>query len=43
MKYAFQNNVDFHMSKTSTLSLHLNAQLNNMHGPLTTSRRSRCR
>ena len=37
MKYAFQNNVDFHMSKTSTLSLHLNVQLNNMHGPLTTS------
>ena len=25
------------MSKTSTLSLHLNVQLNNMHGPLTTS------
>ena len=23
MKYTFQNNIDFHMSKTSTISLHL--------------------
>ncbi len=35
MKYAFQNNIDFHMSKSSTLSLHLNVQLNDMHGPIT--------
>lgn len=27
MKYNFQNNIDFHMSKTSTISLHLNVQL----------------
>lgn len=33
MKYAFQNNVDFHLSKSSSLSLHLNVQLNDMHGP----------
>lgn len=37
MKYAFQNNVDFHLSKNSTISLHLNVQLNDMHGPLTSS------
>lgn len=37
MKYAFQNNVDFHLSKTSTLALHLNVQLNDMHGPLVDS------
>lgn len=37
MKYAFQNNVDFHLSKNSTIALHLNVQMNNMHGPLTTS------
>lgn len=37
MKYSFQNNVDFHLSKTSTLALHLNVQMNNMHGPLTHS------
>lgn len=35
MKYAFQNNIDFHMSKTSTISLHLNVQLNNMRSPNT--------
>ena len=34
MKYAFQNNVDFHLSKTATLALHLNVQMNNMHGML---------
>lgn len=33
MKYAFQNNIDFKMSKTSTISLHLNAQLNDMRQP----------
>lgn len=32
-KYAFQNNIDFHMSKSSTISLHLNAQLNDYKGP----------
>ncbi|MCQ2153887.1 MAG: TonB-dependent receptor [Bacteroidales bacterium] len=31
--YAFQNNIDFHMSKTSTISLHLNAQLNDVTAP----------
>lgn len=35
MKYAFQNNVDFNISKASKLSLHLNVQLTNMHGMLT--------
>lgn len=30
MKYAFQNNIDFHMSKSSTISLHLNAQVNDI-------------
>lgn len=33
MKYAFQNNIDFHMSKSSTISLHLNAQLEDMRAP----------
>lgn len=33
MKYAFQNNIDFHMTKTSTISLHLNAQLEDMTSP----------
>lgn len=33
MKYSFQNNIDFHMSKTSTISLHLNVQLNDMTSP----------
>lgn len=33
MKYAFQNNIDFHMSKTSTISLHLNAQLSDLTSP----------
>jgi TonB-linked SusC/RagA family outer membrane protein len=32
-KYAFQNNVDFHMTKTSTISLHLNVQLYDMRSP----------
>lgn len=32
-KYAFQNNIDFHMSKSSTISLHLNTQLNDYRGP----------
>lgn len=31
--YAFQNNIDFHMSKSSTISLHLNAQLNDVTAP----------
>lgn len=34
-KYAFQNNIDFHMSNTSTVSLHLNVQLNDMTSPNT--------
>lgn len=34
-KYAFQNNIDFHMSRTSTISLHLNVQLNDMNSPNT--------
>jgi TonB-linked SusC/RagA family outer membrane protein len=33
MKYAFQNNVDFHMTETSTISLHLNTQLSDKHAP----------
>lgn len=33
MKYAFQNNIDFHMSKSSTISLHLNAQVNDITAP----------
>lgn len=33
MKYAFQNNIDFHMSESSTISLHLNAQLNDITAP----------
>lgn len=35
MKYTFQNNIDFHMSKTSTISLHLNVQLNDLRQPNT--------
>lgn len=33
MRYSFQNNIDFHMSKSATISLHLNAQLNDMTAP----------
>ena len=32
-RYAFQNNLDFHMSKSSTISLHLNADLVDMMSP----------
>lgn len=32
-KYSFQNNIDFHMSKSSSISLHLNVQLNDMTSP----------
>lgn len=35
MKYTFQNNIDFHMTKTSTISLHLNVQLNDLKQPNT--------
>lgn len=35
MKYAFQNNIDFHLSKTSKIGLHLNVQLNDMTSPVT--------
>lgn len=32
-RYAFQNNIDFHMSKSSTISLHLYAALDDKSGP----------
>lgn len=32
-KYAFQNNIDFNLSKTSKIALHLNVQLNDYRGP----------
>lgn len=32
-KFAFQNNIDFHMSRTATIALHLNAQLNSKRSP----------
>ena len=32
-KYTFQNNIDFRMSKSATIALHLNVQLNDYHGP----------
>lgn len=35
MKYAFQNNIDFHLSKSSKIGLHLNVQLNDMTSPVT--------
>ena len=35
MRYAFQNNIDFHMSPTSTISLKLNTQLNSLRSPNT--------
>lgn len=35
MKYAFQNNVDFNLSKDSKIALHLNVSMNNFHGPIT--------
>lgn len=34
-RYTFQNNIDFHMTKTSTISLHLNADLVDMKQPAT--------
>lgn len=34
-RYAFQNNIDFHMSKTSTIALHLNADLVDIKNPAT--------
>lgn len=37
MKYAFQSNVDYKVSNTAKLSLQLNTQLNDMHGPITAS------
>jgi TonB-linked SusC/RagA family outer membrane protein len=33
IKYAFQNNIDFHLGETSTISLHLNTQINSKHAP----------
>jgi TonB-linked SusC/RagA family outer membrane protein len=32
-KYAFQNNVDFHMTESSTISLHLNATIQDRRSP----------
>ena len=37
MKYAFQNNIDFNLSKRSKIGLNLNVQLNSLHGPITAS------
>ncbi|MDY5857809.1 MAG: TonB-dependent receptor [Porphyromonas sp.] len=37
MKYAFQNNIDFNLSKSSKIGLNLNVQMNNFHGPVTAS------
>ncbi len=34
-RLAFQNNIDFNMSKSSKIALHLYAGLDNMHGPMT--------
>lgn len=34
-RYAFQNNLNFHMSKSSTISLHLNVMLSDLDGPAT--------
>lgn len=33
-KYAFQNNIDFHISKTAKIGLNLNVQLNDDRGPV---------
>ena len=35
IKYAFQNNVDFHLSPSASIALHLNTQINDYHGPIT--------
>ncbi len=35
MRYAFQNNVDFHLTPQSKIGLHLNVNLENYKGPLT--------
>lgn len=34
-RFAFQNNIDFHLSKSSTISLHLNVTLKDNHTPAT--------
>ncbi|MCH3982102.1 MAG: TonB-dependent receptor [Prevotella sp.] len=39
-RYAFQNNIDFNMTKSSKISLHLYAGLDDMHGPLAGSNTS---
>lgn len=36
-RYTFQNNIDFKMSKSSTIGLHLNVQLSDFHGPSTST------
>lgn len=37
MKYAFQNNVDFHLSPSAKIALHLNASMVDSRGPITAS------
>ncbi|MDR3118389.1 MAG: TonB-dependent receptor [Mediterranea sp.] len=34
-RYSFQNNLNFHMSESSTISLHLNVMLSDLDGPST--------
>ncbi len=36
-KYAFQNNIDFHISKDASIGLNLNVQLDDTHGPVAAS------
>lgn len=38
MRYAFQNNIDFKMTESSKVSLNLNVQLHDFHGPITSNR-----
>lgn len=35
MRYTFQNNIDFKLSPSTKIALHLNAQLRNFRGPIT--------
>ena len=37
MRYAFQNNIDFHLSPKAKIGLHLNVQLNDQKSPYETS------
>jgi TonB-linked SusC/RagA family outer membrane protein len=34
-RYAFQNNLNFHMSESSTIALHLNVMMTDLDGPIT--------